>query len=1055
MKRPDTSNKLIFILVIIILFLFMIDMPALANPYGTETLIPTNSSTDQRNAVLYGTSIVWDDPTSNAGDIFLYDIATGNVSPVSQDPATQQRPGIFSTMIVWKDYRIRGSGDIFLFDTSGNTLTRITDDNAHDPSYPRLYGDKVVWQDDRNGGWDIYMFNLTESREYLITPGTPGSDQEYPAVFDNRIVWQDKRNSTNGDIEIFMNDTSTWTESLITPDNGLGPWNDGSTEGALQESPDIWGDEIVWEDNRNQDPSAYPVPNIYQYEFGAGEERISDNMTSGYLPGSYGVQPVMYPSIDGNRIVWTDYRNQFAGDIYLNDTVRSPPEQLLLSTGSDMKSYAKISGDRIVWTEETAGISKIHLFTLGTPQVCPVITFTENSTGGGAPLGISFTDTTTITRPSHWYWDFGDGTVSYEQNPAHVFSANGLYLVNLTVSDDLCRNISANQVMTVGSPAANFIAAPTSGLVPLYVRFNDTSTGSPAAFEWDFENDGIIDSVDRNTSHVYTVPGTYAVKFNATNAFGTGTRIRNAYITALAGAHSAASLPIEGIIIDGRFGGQFLTYNGTMVGVPLLPSPSILISHPLSSYGWQNITFTSSDAIGFSDAGNGTYFGNVSVSSLRTTDIPAAGFSPSVGDPVYVSDRMTLYQYPSSGSLDTEIWEGVTASDRSLLSSIALSSQYFSVDAVGYSSRFIRNSLGNIGTSTINMSISSAWVAGSGSAAAGRAGTFVIVYGTDPSNGNMIGTVLATRYICSDGSLDYFEADIPAQYSYFTNFYITKLSGSGNPLQLITLSVTSHVNPPEPSNPSSESDSGMSGGSRAAAAKTPIPTNAPTPPPTNTPPDPGKSVKVFTNAQGVVSQAARLPSTDGLAIVSIGEGVVAKDAGGKPLAEITIKSLLSENLPAIPSGSAFMFAGMAYEIGPDGATFSPPVTLTFTLPQAQWGQDYTVKSFDQTSGTWQDLPTSFDAATGIVTVQVSHLCCFALFTEPRASSVTPAATPVPVPSASQVKSQPPTTAVSIFMSMMGWVAGLVMNNVVIIVAVIFLIIAIYLFRQGWFPGSGR
>ncbi len=35
--------------------------------------------------------------------------------------------------------------------------------------------------------------------------------------------------------------------------------------------------------------------------------------------------------------------------------------------------------------------------------------------------------------------------------------------------------------------------------------------------------------------------------------------------------------------------------------------------------------------------------------------------------------------------------------------------------------------------------------------------------------------------------------------------------------------------------------------------------------------------------------------------------------------------------------------------------------------------DYTVKSSDRTSGTWQDQPSAFDANTGTITVQVSHL----------------------------------------------------------------------------------
>jgi hypothetical protein len=172
--------------------------------------------------------------------------------------------------------------------------------------------------------------------------------------------------------------------------------------------------------------------------------------------------------------------------------------------------------------------------------------------------------------------------------------------------------------------------------------------------------------------------------------------------------------------------------------------------------------------------------------------------------------------------------------------------------------------------------------------------------------------------------------------------------------------------------------------------------------------------------------------------------------------EITMKALPSESLPVVPSGSGKTFAGLAYDLGPDGATFSPPVSLSFSLPQAQPGQDYSVKSFDRKSGTWQDLPTTFDAATGMVTAHVSHLCVFALFTGPRVSPVTtPAPTPLPVLTTPIVKAQPPTTAVSIFSSMMGWAAGVMMKNAVIVAVIIILAIAAYVITQRRFPGSGR
>ncbi|KYK22257.1 hypothetical protein AYK24_02585 [Thermoplasmatales archaeon SG8-52-4] len=38
--------------------------------------------------------------------------------------------------------------------------------------------------------------------------------------------------------------------------------------------------------------------------------------------------------------------------------------------------------------------------------------------------------------PYNWSWDFGDGYVSFEQNPIYNYSSEGKFIVNLTVTDD-------------------------------------------------------------------------------------------------------------------------------------------------------------------------------------------------------------------------------------------------------------------------------------------------------------------------------------------------------------------------------------------------------------------------------------------------------------------------------------------------------------------------------------------------------------------------------------------------------------------------------------------
>jgi len=40
-----------------------------------------------------------------------------------------------------------------------------------------------------------------------------------------------------------------------------------------------------------------------------------------------------------------------------------------------------------------------------------------------------------MSAPTSWFWEFGDGNTSTEQNPTHIYSNPGLYTVSLTVSN--------------------------------------------------------------------------------------------------------------------------------------------------------------------------------------------------------------------------------------------------------------------------------------------------------------------------------------------------------------------------------------------------------------------------------------------------------------------------------------------------------------------------------------------------------------------------------------------------------------------------------------------
>ena len=83
--------------------------------------------------------------------------------------------------------------------------------------------------------------------------------------------------------------------------------------------------------------------------------------------------------------------------------------------------------------DDKTKIDYIHV--TGNPPIPPVANFEADVTTGKAPLTVTFTDQST-NDPYYWYWDFGDGGKSRDQNPQHIYSDGGTYTVSLTVTNE-------------------------------------------------------------------------------------------------------------------------------------------------------------------------------------------------------------------------------------------------------------------------------------------------------------------------------------------------------------------------------------------------------------------------------------------------------------------------------------------------------------------------------------------------------------------------------------------------------------------------------------------
>lgn len=79
-------------------------------------------------------------------------------------------------------------------------------------------------------------------------------------------------------------------------------------------------------------------------------------------------------------------------------------------------------------------------------------------------------------------------------------------------------------------PIAGFTATPTGGQVPVEVQFTDESLGNIETWQWDFNSDGVIDSLSQNPRFTYTKAGIYTVSLTASNSDGQDTDTKLDYL---------------------------------------------------------------------------------------------------------------------------------------------------------------------------------------------------------------------------------------------------------------------------------------------------------------------------------------------------------------------------------------------------------------------------------------------------------------------------------------------------------------------------------------------
>lgn len=315
----------------------------------------TNNISAQLGPEIYGNIIVWEDNRYGNFDIFMYDLSVdtdGDHIPnyldpdddgdltldvndedpdlaetrVTDHPAHQEKPSIYGNKIVWVDTRY-GNKDIFIYDIVSKKeslvagYSEIPSPHPTDPNkviwpqqdYPKIYGDLVVYEDDRDGNNEIYMYNLSLDSDFDGIPNYLDSDRDLndnglritnnsiadyrPSIYKNTVAYTRSDN-------IFVYDLNKKMEYQITESS--------PTQKIYNRPCSIYGTKVVWTYNEGAN-------DVYMYDLAEDSDfdTIPNYMDSEVLsldPAlirlTNGSEPqIMLPAIYSDKIVWQDSRN--------------------------------------------------------------------------------------------------------------------------------------------------------------------------------------------------------------------------------------------------------------------------------------------------------------------------------------------------------------------------------------------------------------------------------------------------------------------------------------------------------------------------------------------------------------------------------------------------------------------------------------------------------------------------------------------------------------------------------------------------------------------------
>lgn len=132
----------------------------------------------------------------------------------------------------------------------------------------------------------------------------------------------------------------------------------------------------------------------------------------------------------------------------------------------------------------------------------------------------------------------------------------------------------------------------------------------------------------------------------------------------------------------------------------------------------------------------------------------------------------------------------------------------------------------------------------------------------------------------------------------------------------------------------------------------------------------------------MLQQDTHYSSADGALELEISSGTTALTGEGDPLEAIELQPV--HDPPAPPTD--WHVIGLAFDLGPHGATFDPPLDIAFHYDPAVCregvaAENLVIAYYDPETGAWVELECKVDTVSHTISAEVSRLTLFAVISK--------------------------------------------------------------------------